>query len=372
MKTKSRLALLLCGSALSGTAMAGNLCDVNYVIQHSWQTGAVHRVQIDYNGPETTGWQLSWRFPGQERIDSIFNVTPDQQGAAVTVTSLDWNARIRPGSELKFGFNVNNPSGEVPTEFFLNGERCGAPVDEPSDPDPVQPDPVDPTPEDPVPEDPTPEDPTPEDPVPEDPAPVDPDPQDPDPEQPDPSDPTAAGNWMLDSSHSYLGFLSAKNLHNVEAHSFGELSGVVTEEGIASLTIRMESVDTGIEIRDQRMRTLLFDVNAFPETTIALELGDNLSQVLGMSAGEVLQLDVPALAEINGEARELNVSLQVERLSQQTFVVSSARPVLITADQFGLQGGVEALREVAGLSSISLAVPVDFALFFKADQRPTP
>lgn len=332
MKTKSRLALLLCGSALSGTAAADNLCDVNYVIQHSWQTGAVHRVQVNYNGPETTGWQLSWRFPGQERIDSIFNVSHEQQGNDVTVTNLLWNARIRAGSEMKFGFNVNNPSGGVPTEFFLNGQRCGAPVDQPVDPEPEQPEP----------------------------------------EQPDPVDPTAPGRWMLDNSQSYLGFLSTKNLHNVEAHSFGELSGVVTEDGIASLTIRMESVETGIDIRNQRMRTLMFDVNSFPETTVALELGDHLSQVLGLSAGDALRLDVPALVEINGEARELNVNLQVERLSQQTFVVSSAQPVLITADQFGLQSGVEALREVAGLTSISLAVPVDFALFFKADQRPTP
>lgn len=365
MKTKSRVALLLCGSALSGTAAADNLCDVNYVIQHSWQTGAVHRVQVNYNGPATTGWELSWRFPGQERIDSIFNVNHEQNGSDVTVTNLLWNARIRAGSELKFGFNVNNPSGGVPTEFFLNGQRCGAPVDEPVDPEPEQPEPVDPDPVDPV-------DPDPVDPDPVDPEPVDPDPVDPEPEPEDPVDPTAPGRWMLDSSQSYLGFLSTKNQHNLEAHRFGELSGVVTDEGIASLTIRMESVETGIDIRNQRMRTLMFDVNSFPETTVALELGDHLSQVLGLSAGEALRLDVPALVEINGEARELNVNLQVERLSQQTFVVSSAQPVLITADQFGLQGGVEALREVAGLSSISLAVPVDFALFFKADQRPTP
>lgn len=337
MKTKSSLALLLCGSALSGTAAANPLCDVNYIIQHSWQTGAVHRVHVDYNGPATTGWELSWRFPGQEKINSIFNVVPSQQGNEVTVTNLGWNARIRPGSELKFGFNVSSPSGDVPTEFFFNGERCG----DPGNGTPDQPDPAEP-----------------EHPEPEDPQ--------------DPVTPPASSAWTLDAARSYLGFLSTKNQHNVEAHSFGSLSGTVSADGTASLVIELDTVETGIDIRNQRMRELLFNTNANPDATVALELGDHLGQALAMSPGQVMTLAVPAMLELNGEPRELNVSLQVERLAEFTFVVSSAQPVLITADQFGLQSGVDALRQVAGLNAISLTVPVDFALFFKADQRPTP
>lgn len=366
MKTKSSLALLLCGSALSGTAAANPLCDVNYIIQHSWQTGAVHRVQVDYNGPATTGWELSWRFPGQERINSIFNVVPSQQGNEVTVTNLGWNARIRPGSELKFGFNVSSPSGDVPTEFIFNGERCGDPGDgTPDQPDPAEPDQPDPV----EPDQPDPVEPEQPDPVePDEPDPVEPEPEDPQ----DPVTPPASSAWTLDAARSYLGFLSTKNQHNVEAHSFGSLSGTVLADGTASLVIELDTVETGIDIRNQRMRELLFNTNANPDATVALELGDHLGQALAMSPGEVMTLAVPAMLELNGEPRELNVSLQVERLAEFTFVVSSAQPVLITADQFGLQSGVDALRQVAGLNAISLAVPVDFALFFKADQRPTP
>lgn len=351
MKTKSSLALLLCGSALSGTAAANSVCDVNYIIQHSWQTGAVHRVQVNYNGPETTGWELSWRFPGQEKINSIFNVTPSQQGNEVTVTNLGWNARIRAGSELKFGFNVSSPSGDVPTEFFFNGERCGAPG-QPDQPDPV--DPVEPEQPDPV-------------------EPEEPEQDQPEPEEPqDPVTPPPSSAWTLDAAQSYLGFLSTKNQHNVEAHSFGTLNGTVSADGTASLVIELDTVETGIDIRNQRMRELLFNTNVNPHATVALDLGEHLGQALAMSPGEVMTLSVPAMLDLNGEPRELSVNLQVERLAEFTFVVSSAQPVLITADQFGLQSGVEALRQVAGLNSISLAVPVDFALFFKADQRPTP
>ena len=97
MKTKSTLALLLCGTALSGTVAADSLCEVDYQILHSWQTGAVHRVQMTYHGPETTGWELIWRFPGEDQIDSIFNVTHTQDGQDVAVENLLWNARLREG-----------------------------------------------------------------------------------------------------------------------------------------------------------------------------------------------------------------------------------------------------------------------------------
>ena len=48
--------------------------------------------------------------------------------------------------------------------------------------------------------------------------------------------------------------------------------------------------------------------------------------------------------------------------------VIAAEPVLISAADFGLESGVEALREVAGLNVISTAVPVSFQLVFTPAQ----
>jgi hypothetical protein len=39
--------------------------------------------------------------------------------------------------------------------------------------------------------------------------------------------------------------------------------------------------------------------------------------------------------------------------------------VILNAADFGLAGGVEALREIAGLNSISIAVPVTLNLQFR-------
>ncbi len=330
MKTKFRLALLLWGSALSGMATADPLCDVDYVIQHSWQTGAVHRVLVNYHGSEATGWQLTWSFPGQERIDSIFNVTHNQSGQDVTVTNLAWNAGLRDGSQLKFGFNVDNPSGDIPAEFFLNGESCGAVADTP-DPNPGNP------------------------------------------ESPDEPDlPETNPTWSLDTQQSFLGFVSTKNTHTVESHSFGAVTGSVSEDGIARLSIDLDTVETGFDSRNQRLRELLFNTAETPSADVSIELGDNLSGVLGLTPGDALTLEVPASVQISGQTRDINAELRVERLTNQRFLVSSARPLIIAADQFELQDGVEALREAAALTSISIAVPVDFALFFETDELPTP
>jgi len=48
-------------------------------------------------------------------------------------------------------------------------------------------------------------------------------------------------------------------------------------------------------------------------------------------------------------------------------LVVSERPVVISATQFGLAEGVESLRKIAGLPSISVAVPVSFVLSFNAN-----
>ena len=59
------------------------------------------------------------------------------------------------------------------------------------------------------------------------------------------------------------------------------------------------------------------------------------------------------------------MKLKVTRLNDQSFSVSSLEPLLLNADRLGLSNGVEALRAIAGLPSISKSVPVTFSLIFR-------
>ena len=50
--------------------------------------------------------------------------------------------------------------------------------------------------------------------------------------------------------------------------------------------------------------------------------------------------------------------------------MNTVKPIVVSADQFDLGNGVEALREIAGLANITPTVPVSFTLVFaKTDQE---
>ena len=52
----------------------------------------------------------------------------------------------------------------------------------------------------------------------------------------------------------------------------------------------------------------------------------------------------------------------MERRSGDRLLVTSSQPVVVDAGALGLDEGVERLREIAGLPSITPAVPVSFRL----------
>ena len=54
---------------------------------------------------------------------------------------------------------------------------------------------------------------------------------------------------------------------------------------------------------------------------------------------------------------QLNVAVTDQGVSATT-----AQPILLTAAEFGLEGGVAALQEIAGLNAISRVIPVTVAL----------
>jgi hypothetical protein len=56
--------------------------------------------------------------------------------------------------------------------------------------------------------------------------------------------------------------------------------------------------------------------------------------------------------------------MQAAKLDNATVMVASTQPLVIDAAKFGLSDGVEKLREIAGLDSISNAVPVTFVMTF--------
>lgn len=169
-----------------------------------------------------------------------------------------------------------------------------------------------------------------------------------------------AGAYAIDSANSQLNFISIKNNAVAETHRFASVSGGVAEDGRAQVFIALSTVDTGIEIRDTRMRELLFDVAKHP--LARLDATVPAAVLEGLADGVPQQFELPASLELAGQSQSITLAVNAVSLTASRVMVSTQVPVLIDASQFGLTKGVNQLREIAGLQAIATAVPVSFVI----------
>jgi polyisoprenoid-binding protein YceI len=170
--------------------------------------------------------------------------------------------------------------------------------------------------------------------------------------------------WTLDTTASYLNFVTTKNTHNVEVHNFTSINGEISAAGVATLTIDLSTVNTGVALRDERMRGLLFDVTNFPSATVTVAVPATL--ISSLAVGQSATTDISASLNLHGVTGTITTKVSVQKLSANRVLVQSLSPILVKAGDYALTDGVEALRAAVGIASISVAVPVDFALVFDA------
>jgi len=176
----------------------------------------------------------------------------------------------------------------------------------------------------------------------------------------------AQADWVLDGSQSTLGFVSTKNIDIAESHHFGQLSGFLDAKGYFRVTIALDSVDTAVPIRDERMREVRFDTAHHPQAVAAGQI--DMKTLAGLEVGDSIQLEVPFKLALRGQQSEHTVTVEVTCVGSDQLLVNTRAPILINAAAVGLGAGVEKLQEIAGLSAISKAVPVYFNLHFAQNQ----
>lgn len=179
--------------------------------------------------------------------------------------------------------------------------------------------------------------------------------------------PGAMAQWNLDNDFSRLSFISIKATDVGEVHSFTHLSGAIALDGTVTVDISLASVETLIPIRNERMLEVLFEAAAFPTATISAGLEVEALQAL--SPGTLQPMTLEATLTMKDKPVPLTLQVMAARLDDETLLVTSLAPVLITAAAAGLSEGVEKLREIAGLPNISQAVPVSFVLTFRSSTK---
>ena len=179
------------------------------------------------------------------------------------------------------------------------------------------------------------------------------------------SQPAAQGDWTLDAEASQLNFVSIKSGDIAEVHHFSGLSGSVSEDGTAELVIDLATVETGIVIRNERMREHLFQTDTYPQARLTAEI--DLAALYDLAPGDQTELTLDGVLDLHGVQIPVIADVLVSDLNGSRVIVSTQGPVMIHAEDFNLQAGLDTLQELAGLPSITPAVPVTATLIFQRD-----
>jgi polyisoprenoid-binding protein YceI len=173
---------------------------------------------------------------------------------------------------------------------------------------------------------------------------------------------TAQADWQLDNTQSSLNFISVKNVNAAEVFHITQLQGSLSDTGALEINLDLDSIKTQVDIRDERMREHLFDTGKFKMATLSAQLTPETLNAI--KQGGVLNTSITGMLDFHGLQQP--ITADVTLLSDgKTVLASTTQPIIIKAADFGLDTGIEKLRELAGLSNIGHSVPVSFNLVLK-------
>lgn len=161
--------------------------------------------------------------------------------------------------------------------------------------------------------------------------------------------------WTVNSQLSQLSFVTTKNHTITEEHTIQFKSGTYDKQSFEA-QLDLNSVDTQIPIRDERLRNILFETNEYPLATITSTLPNDLP----MNQPITLPFDL----NLHGHKLTMNAEVIIQSVNEQ-LVVTSFEPVEVNAKDFALDSAINKLTQIAGLKSINYDISVDFKLTFE-------
>ena len=174
--------------------------------------------------------------------------------------------------------------------------------------------------------------------------------------------PASADDWTLNGGESALSFGSIKKGTVGEIHSFGALSGGVDADGKARLEIAAASLETNIDIRNERILAMV--LKAADNPTITYETRIDMAALEALPIGGAARIEAEGTLSLAGVVAPLTAPLYVVRAGEDRAVVVNDALIMLDGEVWALSAGIEALREVAKLDSIAGVVPVSLRLVF--------
>ncbi len=168
-----------------------------------------------------------------------------------------------------------------------------------------------------------------------------------------------ADTWVLNSDASHLAFGSIKNDYNAEVHSFSGLTGGATDTAV-TVSIDLASVQTNIDIRNERMREHVFG----GLLTADLSADVDLAQFDTLAIGESATTEFDGTLSFLGDDVSVFTKLFVMRLGDDSVMVTTNDMMFLATDELGIDASIDTLQELASLDGIARATPITARFIF--------
>lgn len=176
-----------------------------------------------------------------------------------------------------------------------------------------------------------------------------------------------AQEWLLNSNASQFYMQTVKANSVFEVHRFTGLDGTIASNGDANVKIDLTSVLSGIDVRDVRMRFLLFETFKFPNAEVSAKL--DMTSLKALLTATRLTYPLKFKLSLHGFSQEIDAPVTVTRLSDSAISVSTVKPIVITADAFGLGPGIVKLSEAVNGTVIATGATFTFDLLFETGDK---
>ena len=168
--------------------------------------------------------------------------------------------------------------------------------------------------------------------------------------------------WVLDSDTSKLNFSFTKNTHLVTTATFNNLYGSISDKRVARVEISLNSLYSGIEKRDSRLKDLFFQTRKFPVAEVEMKLYNRTLKKI--QKDKRTTMNISFYLTMNGVKRRMDADVFINLDDDGEINILTVNPVMVEANKFGYTEEVEVLVRLAGVKNISYVVPVTFHLRF--------
>jgi len=169
-------------------------------------------------------------------------------------------------------------------------------------------------------------------------------------------------DWVLDPHQSHLYLQTEKGDHIVEKHEFTAIEGRVSRDGDATLKIDLGSLETGIDLRNVRMRFLLFETFKFPSAEITAKL--DKAKLAALPSAKRISYTLPVRVNLHGISKDFDVPVSIARVNDTTVTVSTIKPVEVSAETFDFTRGLAKLSDAQNGIHIVPSAAISFDLTF--------